>query len=345
MKHCFTYIIIAFLLFSCKKEKPQGPQTNNPDPLPEAGQKIAILLNEGNYNWGNASLSYYSSHEDKITNQVFSSRNGRPLGDIAQSAYLKGDTAFIAVNNSGKIEAIKASDASSLFTITGFRSPRQIFCLGNTMWVSDLYSDSLYIVDIATQQITNKVYTGGWTESFVFAENKLFVTRVGKPLLASSERNPAVLVLDIATNIIINSIAVAQEPLSAVLASDGFVYVLCSGGYDHYQLPELIVINPSSNTIVRTLQWASATDYPQHLAKSPTGDTLFFLNNGVFAFPISNNVIPTSPIIDASGANFYNLAIDPQTADIYVTDASDYVSDGNLKIYSSAGVLKSTVQA
>ncbi|MBU0488615.1 MAG: hypothetical protein KKD31_11765, partial [Bacteroidetes bacterium] len=127
--------------------------------------------------------------------------------------------------------------------------------------------------------------------------------------------------------------------------SDGFVYVLCSGGYDHYQLPELIVINPSSNTITRTLQWTSTSDYPQHLAKSPTGDTILFLNNGVFAYPICNSSIPASPVFEAGGTNLYNLAVDPQNADIYVTDAGDYVSDGNLKIYSSAGVLKSTVQA
>ena len=71
-----------------------------------------FISNEGNFTYGNASLSYYDiTHSALVTNEdgsndIFYSANGIPLGDVAQSAIVRGNTVYVIINNSGVIFAI-----------------------------------------------------------------------------------------------------------------------------------------------------------------------------------------------------------------------------------------------
>ena len=49
--------------------------------------------------------------------------------------------------------------------------------------------------------------------------------------------------------------------------------------------------------------------------------------------------------IVAENRNFYNMSIDPQNGDIYVTDAGDYISNGTVYRYTFDGVGKGSFQA
>ncbi|NJK94136.1 MAG: hypothetical protein HC905_03645 [Bacteroidales bacterium] len=68
-----------------------------------------FILNEGNYTYGNSSLSFYNTQSRQISNQVFFKTNGFPVGDVLQSMTLMDSLAFLVVNNSGKVLVMNAN--------------------------------------------------------------------------------------------------------------------------------------------------------------------------------------------------------------------------------------------
>ncbi len=71
------------------------------------------ILNEGSWGSNNASLSRVDLTTGAITNNVFSTANGRGLGDVAQDIVIYGTKAYISVTFSNSIEAMSLTDNKS----------------------------------------------------------------------------------------------------------------------------------------------------------------------------------------------------------------------------------------
>ena len=79
-----------------------------------------FIIHEGNFQGGNASLSFLNYFTGIMSNGVFSSANNDvPLGDVGQSMEVHNGKGFIVVNNSGKIEVVDLNGLSSAGTISG----------------------------------------------------------------------------------------------------------------------------------------------------------------------------------------------------------------------------------
>ena len=114
------YLFLVFSIFSCRTDDEQDQSVLVTD------AKV-LILNEGNYNFGNSSLSLYHQNENRVDNKVFQSNNsGRPIGDVVQSAVQIGNELFVVVNNSSKIEILVASNLTSITAIQQLNSPRYI---------------------------------------------------------------------------------------------------------------------------------------------------------------------------------------------------------------------------
>ena len=81
---------------------------------------------EGNYMYGNASLSYYDPDTRQVQNEVFARSNAFPIGDVVQSMVMHDGLGWVVVNNSGVIFAIDPATFREVRRITGFTSPRYI---------------------------------------------------------------------------------------------------------------------------------------------------------------------------------------------------------------------------
>lgn len=95
-------IIPLLIIFSCEREEPLLNSFNKSTGV--------FILNEGNFTYGNASLSFLDLRTGEIDNQVFFQANGFPLGDVAYSMTLMDTIAFIAINNSGKVFAMNTKN-------------------------------------------------------------------------------------------------------------------------------------------------------------------------------------------------------------------------------------------
>ncbi len=140
------------------KYGPSQTETFLPGP---AGEGM-FIINEGNFMYANASLTYYIPGSGKTENEVFIRANGINLGDVAQSMSIYGDNGYIVVNNSGVIFVIDPDTFRLKGSITGLISPRYIhFIDARKAYVTDLYQEKITIVDPQAFRISGHIPTPG----------------------------------------------------------------------------------------------------------------------------------------------------------------------------------------
>jgi len=320
-------IILLLLTYSCKK-KEVGPQRIDGDSYhKELGQKVIIGC-EGNFGWGNASLSVYNSLSTSVTNNVYQTQNGIALGDVLQSTTLFNGKLYVTVNNSNKIEVLDTANFTSLGTITGLNSPRYFLGISpNKAYISDLYSNKITIVNPTTFQLLGEINTGGWTEQMILFNDAIFVTK---------KATNQILVIDKNSNLITDSITVGREPNSLVIDNQNNLWVLCSGGINE-AIPQLLKINAFNYAILSTFSFFSISQSPTSLAIDSSRTSLFYLNNGIYKHTVNSTSISTAPFIEKGNSIFYGLGVSPYNNDIYVADAIDYVQAGKVYRYSENG--------
>jgi YVTN family beta-propeller protein len=323
MKKIIRLTLLLILAVSCKKDPTYHENTY------KLGGGV-FILNEGNYRGGNGSLSFYSYDSTKIFNDLFSSKNNRPLGDVPNSMMIHEDNGYIVVNNSGKIEVIDPITLVSKTTITGLNSPRYIVPVSSTRaYVSSLYSDSVTIIDMTNNSIVGYINIRRSSEAILAGNNKAYVTNWA----GGNE----VMVINTLTNKIVDSIQVGNEPESMVLDRNLNLWVLCSGTYAGDDFAKLVQINISTDKVTKEYKFPTKEASPTCLRIDALGNTIYYLDNGVKAMEINLGKLPVSALIADPNSSFYKIGINPVNGDIFVTDAVDYSSRGWVLIYKSDG--------
>ena len=314
-------ILIVSSLFSCRKDV--GPQTNNNSTENETFHDVLIAC-EGNFGTGNGSLSIYSSSAKETLNNYFNQENNYPLGDVVQSIASIDENLYIVVNNSGKIEIIDSTNYLSQGVIAGFTSPREIAKIDNAKaYVTDLYSNSVQVVDLTTRNIISSIAVSGWTEAILVRNNYAYVSCPGASLIYK---------IDISSHELIDSISTASSPLDLVLDKNNKLWVVCSGNWGANDgTLESINLNTFVNEQVIQLN-SSASE----LCISNDLDKLYWLDNGVNYLDVDQTSIINS-IVPSGAGFFYGLGIHPNSNDIYISDAIDFVQAGKLYRFNSQG--------
>lgn len=343
MKHVSLLFFLSFILifFSGCKEEPVIT------PVPEISEEGIFLVNEGNFTFGNGSLSYLDLGENKIYNQVFFNVNGFPLGDVPQSLFLKGDSLFIVVNNSGKIVVMDINDFKHINTIDGLVSPRYILpTKGKEAYVSDLYNNNITVIDLETLQKTSTIDIGHSSETMLLHEGYAYVT--------GWTYGESIYKIDINTNQLAGKLEVGVQPNSLVTDRNNDLWVLCDGGFQGsphaWDFAGLYQIDLTTFTVKKTIRFDHKDYNPKALKINADKDTLFFLSAayggpssveaGIFKMGINETTIPVRPFIKERGGFFYNFGISPVGEDIYVSDALDYTRAGWLWRFTRNGTVR-----
>ena len=328
LKLLTLFFSISLIISGCKKDT-YGPQPVNDDasgnqPVINTSNTRLIICNEGNFTWGNASLSIYHPSNILIENNVFSAVNNRPLGDVAQSTTIVNDKIYIIVNNSNKIEVIDKNTYQSITTITGFNSPRYMAVFGSKAYVSDLYQNAIYTVDLNSNQITGQILVNGWSEHLL---------KWGDTLLIEAITEKSVYLLNTATDQIFDTLSFSSESSRGmILDKNGKLWILFSGGTVN-QIPSLYRVNLTNRTIEEQLMFFPNSN-PNYLT-TPNGEELYFIHDGIKKMSINDTVLPSTPVIPANNRNFYSLTVDSISGDIYVADAKDFVQQGIILRYNN----------
>lgn len=334
MKHFWkltAFALTFFLLQSCKSDKPNI--TARPTVI-EGGNKVWVV-NEGNFQFGNAALGIYNSDAEQYSSEVFKNANNKPLGDVFQSITLVGSKAYLMVNNSSKIEVIDTGSFTVDTTLTGFTSPRYMLKISDQKaYVSDLYGKGINVLDLTSNTISKKIPASEWTEKMLAFNGKVYV---------SMPKSEHIYVIDVTTDMVEDSIPVAYGSNSLVVDKNEMLWVLCQGDQSKNKEAGLYQINPSSQTINQsfTLDKVYA---PQNLTISNTGKHLFFIYDDLLKMDINDTQIPDVAFYPANGRVFYGLGINPFNSEIYLADAKDYVQKGIVHRLDANGDLISSFQ-
>lgn len=332
MRNKSIYLLGFFLpvvFFSCKKEE---PTPSNKGELSNG----CFIVNEGNFNWGNASIDYYIFATESIQSDLFQQANNRPLGDVFQSMIVYNQRAYLVINNSGKIEVCQPATMKSIATISGLNSPRFILPVSDTkFYVTDLYDKNIAVVNPLSGLIVVKIPLKHWTEELIFAENKVFVCAM---------KSNYVYVLDPVNDSVTDSILVGYSPSCIVKGSNGNLFVLSEGSaVAPQQNSGLTEFHPASHAIIN--QWTINGSGARCLRTNKEATSLYFLfNKNVYQYNVGSATFPTSELIAGQTRNFYGLSIRPDNGDLYVFDAKDYVQRGALIIYNNSGNMKKEIK-
>ena len=334
---------------------------SNSDPGTEEEQFDAsahgvFILCEGNFNAGNATLSYYDPETRKVENGVFQRANDRRLGDTGQSITLRGGTAYIAVENSGIIWAIDAETFRVRGQLTTgqtqhMMNPRYIhFLTDEKAYVTDLYSPFITVFNPLTMNYLTSISTEQPT-AFGYSSTEQMVQNGSEVFTNCWSYSNKLLIIDAQRDVLSDSIVLTSwQPKSMALDALGKLWVVTDGGYETTEdsfgdnIPHLYRIDADTHQIELD-QTLDTDEGGVQLATNPDGTVLYLINNDVYRMNITDAHLPVRPFIQAERNarglrnKLYGIGVNPHNGEIYVADAVDYSQSGVICRYSPGGTL------
>ncbi len=296
---------------------------------------------EGNFQYGNATLSYYDPETRQVENEIFRRANGMKLGDVAQSMIVRDGVGWIVVNNSHVVFAIDLDTFKEIGRITDLASPRYIhFISDEKAYVTQLWDNRIFVVDPRRYKITGYIecpdmtMESGSTEQMVQYGQYVYVN-------CWSYQN-RILKIDTETDKVVDELQVGIQPTSLAIDCNDKLWTITDGGYADspygYEAPSLYRIDAETFTIEKQFRF-DLGDAPSEIQLNGAGDTLYWINDDIWSMDVEAEQVPIRPFIEYTGTIYYGLTVDPARNDVYVADAIDYQQPGIVYRYSAAGEL------
>lgn len=348
-KAVVVVIISIFFLGSCMDDEDwNGRNKLNIDTASLHSEELVFVSNEGNFMYGNASLSMYNKTTHEVVNNVFYQQNGVPLGDVAQSMQIRDGLLYIVVNNSGKIYVLNMGKYPDLPAfeyvgkIKGLTSPRYIHFLSDTKaYVTDLYAKVITVFNPKTFEITGRIDVNNHQSEFYQHPTEQMV-QYGKFVFTNCwSYDNKILVIDSEKDEIVDSITVGLQPTSLVMDLNNKIWTVTDGGYEGspygQEASSLWKIDAETREVEKSFffemgSWAS------EVKLNGTKDTLYYINEGIWRMPVTATSLSKEVFIPKENKLFYGINIDPVNSEVYAIDAIDYQQAGLVYRMSSKGI-------
>ena len=211
-----------------------------------ATERGLFIVNEGMFQYGNATLSYYDPETKTVENEVFHRANAFKLGDVAQSMTLHNGVGWIAVNNSHVVFAVDPDTFREVGRITNLTSPRYIhFVSDEKAYVTQIWDNRIFIVNPKRYEITGYIECPDMTAESGSTEQ---MVQYGKYVFVNcwSYQN-RILKIDTETDRVVGQLTVGIQPASLAMDRNNKLWTVTDGGYEGspygYEAPSLYRID------------------------------------------------------------------------------------------------------
>ncbi len=319
-------LFISLIFAGCYKH----PDNTKQD-YTEQDSKVAILC-EGNFNWQNARLDIWNSQTGDYYDRVFEQANLAALGDVLQSGFHLNNSLYMVVNNSGKI--VKVNDQKFTIEVQNIDlvSPRYAAEANGRIYITDLMNNGIMVLDSQhlgrlgfirnlDSQITS---FEGWTEQVLHWNNYIAVASVSGDIL----------LIDPVKIEAYKRIPTELGCKYLKISKNGDLWAACSidGNSSIHQIGKDLIV-------LKSISLPSGLNLNQ-LVYLPEKDCFFTLVNGnLMRFESSTSSFNDwKKIVISNAVNLYGLGVDTENNKIFITDAKDYVSKGEVIVLDSAEV-------
>ena len=250
-KFLATLLVAALSFASCIDE--ETPRLT-PPPATSLGEGV-FVLNQGNQGAKiEGSYSFYDWKENVLHNSVFSTVNGRSLGEAPQDGVVYGSKLYVSLWGSNAVQVIDAKSHKFISTITTSQ-PQGIAAYGGHIYVAN-NTGQVSKIDTLDLQVKQQVEVGPNPVDVVVRDGKLYVSisdgyngkngyvngkRLSKVNLSNFHKEGEVMLQTTPTeggngeNGQNQTVVEGVNPTQMVLAEDGNIFVVCMG--DYAQIP------------------------------------------------------------------------------------------------------------
>ena len=361
-------LLVAAALAGCREDEVVVPAEYEPIPdAPAADTDIRgfYLVNEGNMGSNKCTLDYYDYLTGVYARNIYAERNPnviKELGDVGNDIGIYGSKLYVVVNCSHKVEVLDARsgvrigqvDIPNCRYVRFHRGKAYVSSyVGPVQLGADAPKGAVYQVDTLSLAITGQVTVGYQPEEMETVGDNMYVANSGG--YRAPEYDNTVSVIDLAgmrqvelIPVGINLHRVRKDCYDRLwvtsrgdrLSRPSRLYVMDRiPGTDRMEVTDTLPVACSNMAIHGNLLYFYAAEWSD-LTGSNT------ISYGIIDIR-TKEVVSTNFITDGTEREIampYGIAVHPETGDIYLTDAKNYVSSGTLYCFDSQGCKKWSVR-
>jgi DNA-binding beta-propeller fold protein YncE len=324
------------------------------------------LLNEGNMGNNKSTLDFYDFETGVYTKNIYAERNPtvpKELGDVGNDIGIYEGKLYAVINTSNKVEVMDAVttkrigqiDIPNCRFIKFHDGYAYVTSYAGPVIIDPNYQQLGYVAKINTTTLKqeDRCLVGFQPDELEIVDGKIYVANSGGYMGAGNtsgyERN--VSVIDIATFKEEKRIDVADNLERIKADKRGNLWVSSRG--DHGNLPpRLFFIDKEKQQVTDTINIPASNYWLDDDLLYAYGSEDGNYSEGAYSYHIvdtkTHEIVSKQIITDGTDKKIekpYGIMVHPETKDIYITDAGNYVTTGILYCFDKDGKRKWSVAA
>lgn len=366
-----TYIItlsMTLFLAGCRHDElvvPTEYDIINDVPDPDTSIRGFYLVNEGNMGSNKCTLDYFDYFTGLYARNFYAERNPnviKELGDVGNDIGIYGSKLYVVVNCSHKVEVLDSRTGTRLGQVDipncryvrFYRGKAYVSSyVGPVLIDPDAPKGAVYEVDTTSLKVTRKVSVGYQPEEMEIVDDYMYVANSGGYRVPNYDNTVSVIQM-------VDFKQVQQIPVGINLhrlKKDRYNKLWVTSRGDYQSRPSRMYVLDKRRGYNQMIVTDTLPFGVSNMAIR--GDSLYFYSTEWNNYTQSNTI--TYGIVDVRtkrlvSDNFitdgtdkeitipYGIAVHPETGDILVTDAKNYVSSGTLYCFDRQGRKKWSVR-